>query len=290
MLADTFMNDNAFACKSWSEVTGLASADCAYLKRMFLISLNHGLWVGEDEYAEWLSYLHRNLKVFSPAPSAATGLSGLGLQRSLSNPLVREPFIRRTSLPTLIISNNSSTPSLLGGGIVAAPGTLNVEMPAQNVDTASSVLFQNQMQQQQAHHIQQHQQQQQIHSLQQQQMQHQLQVAQAQHAQQRQPQNGQQNVIPTVSFSPAPPAMSRQGSRRISSSPLNQLHTSPDILHTTRHDVYFKHAQPAANSSNIQHVSPQLLNRPRVLSQQQQRVQQIQALMLLVIITFYFSH
>ncbi|KAJ3103105.1 hypothetical protein HDU97_010385 [Phlyctochytrium planicorne] len=43
MLADANLNDNAFLCKSWSEVTGIAVAECVAMRRCFLSCVGHDL-------------------------------------------------------------------------------------------------------------------------------------------------------------------------------------------------------------------------------------------------------
>ncbi|KAJ3089012.1 hypothetical protein HK102_007400, partial [Quaeritorhiza haematococci] len=62
MLADAFLNDNAFTCKSWSEVTGISAQECATMKREFLSALQFDLSITEEEYAQWLQFLEHYLR------------------------------------------------------------------------------------------------------------------------------------------------------------------------------------------------------------------------------------
>ena len=57
MLADIFLNDNAFTTKSWAEASGIPATDIAIQKREFLFGLNFKLKIQDDEYCLWLSIL-----------------------------------------------------------------------------------------------------------------------------------------------------------------------------------------------------------------------------------------
>jgi hypothetical protein len=46
MLADAYLNDNAFAISSWAEVSGLTPRDCVAIRRSFLCCLSHDLNLG----------------------------------------------------------------------------------------------------------------------------------------------------------------------------------------------------------------------------------------------------
>ncbi|KAJ3211386.1 hypothetical protein HDU67_004570, partial [Dinochytrium kinnereticum] len=50
MLADAYLNDNAFLCKSWAEVTAIPTAECASMRRAFLSCVDHDLAIGEPEF------------------------------------------------------------------------------------------------------------------------------------------------------------------------------------------------------------------------------------------------
>ncbi|KAJ3102771.1 hypothetical protein HDU97_000310 [Phlyctochytrium planicorne] len=48
MLADSYLNDNAFLCKSWSQVSGLGVGECVGMRRCMLECLDHEIARGRD--------------------------------------------------------------------------------------------------------------------------------------------------------------------------------------------------------------------------------------------------
>ncbi|KAJ3038977.1 hypothetical protein HDV00_012735 [Rhizophlyctis rosea] len=75
MLADAFHNDNAFTTKSWSQVSGFRTNECATMQREFLKWIDYSLVITEKQYAEWIKYMER----FLSASAAARGESSLGM-------------------------------------------------------------------------------------------------------------------------------------------------------------------------------------------------------------------
>ena len=61
MLADAYLNDNAFTASSWAKVSGFSSYECATMRREFLISIRYDLHVTESQYSRWLFSLEKYL-------------------------------------------------------------------------------------------------------------------------------------------------------------------------------------------------------------------------------------
>ncbi|KAJ1554390.1 hypothetical protein HK405_005205, partial [Cladochytrium tenue] len=70
ILADAYMNDNAFACRSWQEVTEIPAVTCSLLKNCFLQGLGHSLHVPVDLYVRWIEKL-RGFLLASPDAGAS---------------------------------------------------------------------------------------------------------------------------------------------------------------------------------------------------------------------------
>lgn len=68
ILADAFLNDNAFKMDSWSKVSSLNPAECVAMRREFLTGLRFELRPTEQEYIHWLNgvegFLGRNSGYF----------------------------------------------------------------------------------------------------------------------------------------------------------------------------------------------------------------------------------
>jgi hypothetical protein len=71
ILADSFLNDNAFSTKSWSIVTGLTKTDVSTLKREMLIQLNFELHCSVSDYAQFLGMLEKHLQLKSTKSMSA---------------------------------------------------------------------------------------------------------------------------------------------------------------------------------------------------------------------------
>ena len=54
MLADVYLNDNAFTTKSWSLVGGMKVEDCVVMKKEFLSAITWDLSLDESEWFKWL--------------------------------------------------------------------------------------------------------------------------------------------------------------------------------------------------------------------------------------------
>jgi hypothetical protein len=63
VLADCFLNDNAFSSKSWSTVTGLSKLEISAMKRTMLHSMNYDLHAGVEEYTTFLGMLEKHLQL-----------------------------------------------------------------------------------------------------------------------------------------------------------------------------------------------------------------------------------
>ena len=61
MLADCFLNDNAFTTASWAEVSGFSIGECCTMRREFLNAISFELAVDTQEYIEWLNFLEERL-------------------------------------------------------------------------------------------------------------------------------------------------------------------------------------------------------------------------------------
>jgi hypothetical protein len=55
ILADVFLNDNAFLIQSWSTVSGLKSQEIVAMRREFLTGLRFDLMPKESDYVSWVS-------------------------------------------------------------------------------------------------------------------------------------------------------------------------------------------------------------------------------------------
>ncbi|KAL3898592.1 MAG: hypothetical protein SGCHY_002625 [Lobulomycetales sp.] len=62
MLADSYLNDNAFSARSWATVTGLPKAEIARMKRHALCALDFSLHTSVQEYTQFLGSLERHLQ------------------------------------------------------------------------------------------------------------------------------------------------------------------------------------------------------------------------------------
>ncbi|KAJ3049997.1 hypothetical protein HK097_009012 [Rhizophlyctis rosea] len=78
ILADAFHNDNAFTTKSWAQVTGFRSSECATMQREFLKWIHYDLNITEKQYAEWLKYLEGFLSAAGSAPTGMEWNGGVG--------------------------------------------------------------------------------------------------------------------------------------------------------------------------------------------------------------------
>ncbi|KAJ3097738.1 hypothetical protein HDU96_000283 [Phlyctochytrium bullatum] len=54
MLADAYLNDNAFLCRSWAEVTGFTTQECVAMRKAFLTCIDHDLNLGEAQHEAML--------------------------------------------------------------------------------------------------------------------------------------------------------------------------------------------------------------------------------------------
>ncbi|KAJ3323235.1 hypothetical protein HDV06_002002 [Boothiomyces sp. JEL0866] len=66
MLADVYLNDAAYAVKSWSQVTKTPISDCIKMRKMFLETINYDLHVTEQDYGNWITSLQRMSAQMSP--------------------------------------------------------------------------------------------------------------------------------------------------------------------------------------------------------------------------------
>lgn len=57
ILADIFLNDNAYLISSWSQVTGFPTLQIVTMTREFLNSIRFNLFITEEGYSEWLQFL-----------------------------------------------------------------------------------------------------------------------------------------------------------------------------------------------------------------------------------------
>lgn len=70
IVADTYLNDNSYECITWSEVSGLATKECVWIKTMLLQVLDWNMEVSSAQYSSWLEKIY-NLQKFLliiPAP------------------------------------------------------------------------------------------------------------------------------------------------------------------------------------------------------------------------------
>jgi hypothetical protein len=58
MLADVYLNDAAYAVKSWSDVTGIPIKECISIRKTFLQMIKYTLHVTLQEYNTWISKLY----------------------------------------------------------------------------------------------------------------------------------------------------------------------------------------------------------------------------------------
>ncbi|KAJ1567850.1 hypothetical protein HK405_004550, partial [Cladochytrium tenue] len=93
ILADCFMNDNAFTCQSWSIVTDYTPEDCVALKRCFLLCLDHDVWIRPGEYRAWSRMFRERVRAAAAAassdPLAASSSAGRYFTREMDKGLER---------------------------------------------------------------------------------------------------------------------------------------------------------------------------------------------------------
>ena len=53
MLADAFINDNAYSCKSWALVSGIGVKTLIQMRRSLLTVFQHDLYVSAECYSQW---------------------------------------------------------------------------------------------------------------------------------------------------------------------------------------------------------------------------------------------
>ncbi|KAI9360419.1 hypothetical protein DFJ73DRAFT_80476 [Zopfochytrium polystomum] len=89
ILADAFMNDNAFTCQSWSIVTDYTPNDCVSLKRCFLMCLDHDVWIKPGEYRAWVRMFKERVRTAGGTDSDASSSTFAFFTKEMSKGLER---------------------------------------------------------------------------------------------------------------------------------------------------------------------------------------------------------
>ncbi|KAI8847016.1 hypothetical protein BC829DRAFT_397330 [Chytridium lagenaria] len=98
-----YLNDNAFLCKSWSEVTGFSTLECAAMRRAFLSCIDHDLSLHEQDHASLLDAFD----LFSLSWDAASVLSNHRTSLPPPYTCTTNPaylFPTRRTFPTVVLS------------------------------------------------------------------------------------------------------------------------------------------------------------------------------------------
>ncbi|KAI8905537.1 hypothetical protein EDD86DRAFT_211707 [Gorgonomyces haynaldii] len=75
MLADSYLNDNAYSVKSWAQVSSFSPKELIAMRREFLNSLGYGLHLSRVEYSRWLDRLRHFGLFMAPVPAPLSPMS-----------------------------------------------------------------------------------------------------------------------------------------------------------------------------------------------------------------------
>jgi hypothetical protein len=112
MLADVFLNDAAYAVKSWADVTGIQIRECIIMRKTFLQTINYSLGVTMKEYDDWVARLnvisdHVNSVL---AYKARQGyIQQEMVYQSLMKQPQNQPYVM--SCPDVYLNSNNRTPN-----------------------------------------------------------------------------------------------------------------------------------------------------------------------------------
>ncbi|KAJ3377337.1 hypothetical protein HDU92_008429 [Lobulomyces angularis] len=84
MLADVYLNDNAYSIHSWAEVSGISNKECIQMRKEFLNGIQFHLAISEHEYLQWTIFLENimiNISKFDPKT----------ITNSIDNSLYQQP-------------------------------------------------------------------------------------------------------------------------------------------------------------------------------------------------------
>lgn len=129
MLADAFMNDSAYATKSWALVSHVPVKECVKMRRVFLEVLNYDLNIGIGEFRDWNScvYVLQRKLDYVTAARKSQFVAQFQLHQSRPSMVITPPITSAATYQNTVSSVNptpllvSPTPCFFTGASIVYP-------------------------------------------------------------------------------------------------------------------------------------------------------------------------
>lgn len=149
MLADVFLNDAAYAVKSWADVTGIQIRECIIMRKTFLETINYSLAVTMKEYDDWVA----RLNVISDHVNSVLAYKarqGYIQQEMVYQSLMKQPHNQPYTVSCSLNSNKRTTnidygrrPSndVYQAAMVPNNNSYDIQRPLSNFQSSDLVVF-----------------------------------------------------------------------------------------------------------------------------------------------------